>query len=208
MRAILRSIDDTLVVRLEGEADSLVSPLDEGTGVMGTIDEQLERTGAFRLVVDFRDLSYIDGTSLRDLTEFLCGLARSKLVRFVGPGPALSRLDAALVRPLPSVYSQTVKAACSSQTPSFDPKTRVWRQFAEQFEPGFIPPEPQDEPPAGDPGQSEATEEFSPDETVIDLEQEAVYLKAQPTAAVNPMMRPLEFRRGEDGHKTRSTKAE
>jgi len=204
MRAILRSIDDTLVVRLEGEADSLVSPLDEATGVLGTVSEQLERTGAFRLVVDFRDLSYIDGASLRDLTEFLCTLARSKLVRFVGPGPALSRLDAVLARTLPSDYSQSVTEACGSQTASFDPRTHAWRRFAEQFEPGFIPSKTS----PGLEGRGDEAEESVPDETVIDLDEEAVYLKAQSNPIANPMMRPLEFQHGTGGDGSRSEEVE
>ncbi len=200
MRALIRFIEDSLIASFEDDADSFVASLDDDSVVIHTLEEQLRATGASRLVVDFRNLAYIEGTNLRDLCDWLSGLSRSKLVRFVGPGPALNRLSAMLVRPLPVEFSRTVGAALSCDTASFDPKTRSWRLFLEQFNPGHTPREVPDDSRLESDDRNKTVAEPSPDETetVIDLDEEAVYLRAEARGPHNPMHRTLEFQRGKD----------
>ena len=133
MRAILNYRDAHLVVTLDGTANCLTSPLGESAGIFRAIEEQLEVGAPICLVVDFRDLTSIDGPTLRDLFVYLASVSKGLPVRFVGPGTALSRLLKQLEHRPPIEFSRNVQGSFRGLPRPLKPEGSRWNDFLEQF---------------------------------------------------------------------------
>lgn len=144
MRAVLQFRDEHLVVGLEGEADARVAPLSPDCEVFLAIDDQIELFDPRELVVDFRDLRYLDAQSLGALLVELSRYSIAREVRCVGPGAALRRLASLFPSALPLEFAASVQDALAGKGARLPSGATSWGEFLAEI--GCAPDESWTEP--------------------------------------------------------------
>ena len=168
MRVYLQKKDTDLVVSFEGASSSLRERFLKESQVCLKISNAIVDKRPTSLIVDFRDLVLIDGVCFRALLVYLGVLSSMMPVKLVGPGQGLRRLYDVLSS-LPKIRFYPTVAACqSSQTQSLNVRSRDWQAFLSGFDMNVA--------------RRIGVENISEDSAgsfVIDLEEEADYLRSE-----------------------------
>src|SRR5690606_25707395 len=168
MRVFLQTKGEELIVSFAGACSSLRDGFRREVAICRAIDSTVKARSIARVLIDFRDLFHIDGVCLRAILVYAGELAIRTRVQIVGPGPALKRLYK-LLDSLPALGCyRTIAAARSSAQASISPDAREWRRFADEFDREF-----------GEAVRSEGAGGAIPRPFVIDLQEEAEYLRVE-----------------------------
>ncbi len=184
MRVYVQNKPGCLIASLEGVANSFGDSLEGDCTLFRCIDEQLRRRRPKTLLIDFRDLTVIDGVTLKLLLAHSRRLATVLKVKLVGPGKALRQLREFLAVQPPVRFFPSLKAAMRTFASSIEPRSRQWTPFFRQFV------ETESDGLTVQDFRRQLQREF-----VVDLDEEAAYLRSEgdtPWTRSQPLT--LEFR--------------